>query len=369
MDAERSYQKGTASNPLRSRITALDGLRAFAITAVFIAHDDEHFFNGGLGVDVFFVLSGFLITTLIVTEHESAKDFRYGRFLARRALRLMPALIPVVIFAVLASFLLSGDIGPQTRSAAPLAILYVANWYRALGHQAGLLAHTWSLGVEEQFYLAWPLILGVAYRVRGRRGVMWTALMIAITSTAWRLGLSLSGASVSRIYNGTDTVADQLLIGAVIAMLVTEAPEQLRRAATLAPVALVALVVLMFSQVSDTILFDGGATFVAVCAALVISALVLRTHEPLATMFSRRPVVFLGRISYGLYLWHYPLLLVIRDKVPNVILCGVIAAIASIITASASFWLIEAPVMRWRQRRVGLPIEDNVAIDHVAEIV
>jgi len=347
---------------LSRRITALDGLRALAITAVFVAHDDEKTFaNGGLGVEVFFVLSGFLITSLVVAEYGSVTGFKYRRFLARRFLRLMPALIPVLAFAVFASFVLSGSIDAQTRSAAPFALVYLSNWYRAFGHEAGLLAHTWSLSIEEQFYLVWPLILGLAYGFKGERGVLWTAVTLVAVSTTWRIALTASGASFDRVYNGTDTQADQLLVGCSLALLFRQSPRFVRGFSRLGPVGLVVIVGLMVSQLDDDFFFYVGDTVVAVCAAALISWLVLGGASRLHAAFELAPVVGLGRISYGFYLWHYPIILVVRDRISNVIGCGFAAAILSLGASVASFRFVERPILRWRKRVVSVAVEDQVA--------
>jgi peptidoglycan/LPS O-acetylase OafA/YrhL len=350
-----------ARDVLTRRISALDGLRALAVAGVLAAHLDTGLFNGGFGVDIFFVLSGFLITTLLVAEHEESGGVHYRRFLARRSLRLMPALVSVVIASVLISLVLSSSLGGQTRSAAIPALFYFSNWFREAGGRAGMLAHTWSLSVEEQFYLVWPILLALAYKVKGRRGVLAVALVGVICSTTLRAVLSLSGASFDRIYNGTDTVADQLLIGCSLAITLFEWPRVVKQVGAFAPLALLILVLLMVSHVQPSFTDRGGLTIIAICSAIVIGGLVT-SHERLTSAFSFAPAVAVGRISYGIYLWHYPLVLLVSGKV-GTLATAIIVIPASIVAAAISFRLLETPVLRWRRRAAPEVLEDPVSAD------
>jgi peptidoglycan/LPS O-acetylase OafA/YrhL len=347
----------TSQGLLNKRQPALDGLRTVAVAAVFVAHTDPRFPNGGLGVDVFFALSGFLITTIVIGDVDQEHQFSYRRFLLRRLMRLGPALLAVIAFSLLASLVLHGVIGPQSRRAAPFALFYVANWYRAFGGHAGLLAHTWSLGIEEQFYVAWPIILFVAFRRYGRRGVLWAAVVLAVASTLVRLGLSLDHASDARIYNGTDTEADQILWGCALAIARLEFPGALRRLSVAAIPALVLLIGMMALAEPQAFFFRGGYTLVSICSAVLISSLTLHQAGPLYSFLTLRPVVWLGRISYGIYLWHYPLSLIVRNHVHSVLGVMVVVGALSIAAAAMSFNLIEVPVLKWRERVVSDSVE------------
>jgi peptidoglycan/LPS O-acetylase OafA/YrhL len=199
-------------------LPGLDGVRALAVLGVLLYHADLTWISGGfLGVDVFFVLSGFLITSLLLEEFDRSGRIAFGRFYLGRARRLLPALILmlVVVSAVVAIFF--RDAAASLRADVVASMLYVNNWWYVLNDASyfefigrpPLLKHLWSLAVEEQFYLVWPLMAFVAMRGGGRAAVRWLALGLAVASTAWMIVLSVSNgfpeyADPSRAYFGTD---------------------------------------------------------------------------------------------------------------------------------------------------------------------
>jgi peptidoglycan/LPS O-acetylase OafA/YrhL len=240
-------------------------LRAVAIAGVFAYHLGYGWAAGGyLGVDLFFVLSGFLITSLLVEEWAGSGRIRIGAFWGRRALRLLPAL--VVMLLALGAFLAFFGPGPlvdlhAVRNDAVATVLYVANWHQLFAHQSYFdryaapspLQHTWSLGIEEQFYVIWPIVVLGLLAVARRARLSWRRLGISITGVAaaasagWMAWLTLHGASLNRIYYGTDTRAFDLLCGAVVAWWVAYRPQPSatsRRWLSLATVPAVALLVL-----------------------------------------------------------------------------------------------------------------------------
>ena len=213
------------------RMPGLDGVRAVAVAAVLIFHADPTWLPGGfLGVDVFFTLSGFLITSLLLTELEARGGIRFGRFYQHRAKRLLPAMVAVLIVSSLLAITVAQDAAARLRDDVVASAFYVTNWwYVAHGTsyfdgigRPPLLQHLWSLAVEEQFYLVWPLILYVLWRVGRVRAVRFGAMAGVLASTAWMGWIAVRDGipavtDSGRVYFGTDTHAMTLLAGAVLA--------------------------------------------------------------------------------------------------------------------------------------------------------
>lgn len=276
-------------------VPALDGLRGIAIALVVAFHYFEFPFGGGGGVDLFFVLSGFLITTLLLEERTETGKITLRAFYARRARRLLPALL-----ALLAAF----SVIAVAKGHDPLWDLvrfgfYTGNAVRAftVPPPSGL-EHLWSLAEEEQFYLVWPLLLLVFARTR--RLLM---LTLALTGALilYRAGLAISGASMHRLYFGPDTHADGLTMGAVLAII-------RQRRSLAVPEGLLPWIVGIFTLavlIPDLNTSIGLPPFEIVCAALIAAAV---SGSSLATPLSWSPLVFLGKISYSLYLWHFMLI-------------------------------------------------------------
>ncbi len=298
---------------------ALDGVRALAIVAVIGVHVTV-LPGGGIGVLIFFVLSGFLITSLLLYEQQRYDGVSLRLFYARRALRLFPALALVVLTAlVVALSNLNAPLARPTLHFIPAAVLYVGNWLRARHSYfvGGALAHTWSLSVEEQFYIVWALVLaGLLARGVRLRTIALIALLGAAASDAGKL-IVWSGGTVAgdanRMY-GTDLSGDALMLGGALAIAVLRKPELTRRIARLlvAPATILLAVVIVF--VHPLVLnFGHSRLFEAVvwpmcnvASAIVIAYLVLSPGSVLARALSVRPLRFTGQISYGLYLLALP---------------------------------------------------------------
>jgi peptidoglycan/LPS O-acetylase OafA/YrhL len=366
------------------RLPALDGLRALAVLAVLAYHLDFGWARGGyLGVDLFFVLSGFLITSLLLEEHEDTGALRLGAFWGRRARRLLPALFAMVtavmVFVVLegrygnTSFIAGFDLS-SLRSEALATLLYVANWWQIASQHSYFaqfsapspLQHTWSLAIEEQFYLLWPFVtLGLVARglaERRRLGLI-VSVAIAAASTVLMAVLAFREKDPSRAYYGTDTRIADLAVGTVLAWLTARRPETppgiarwLRAAAPLALAGLLALMVTAGTPggIPDAFMFRGGFLLAAVLCAVVIAD-VRREGSLLAAGFAWRPLVAIGLVSYGIYLWHWPVIVFLSDQSTSLSGAGLLAARLGVIGALtvASYFLVELPVRRgWLPMRL-----------------
>ncbi len=342
---------------------ALDGLRGVAIAAVLTFHSEAFFLVGGfIGVDLFFVVSGFLITTLLVQERRTNGRVDLLGFYARRALRLTPAVLGLLA-ALWAAVLVFGDrfsTGPVLMAKATAAtLLYMANWVLAIGLLDGwpaALGHLWSLAIEEQFYLVWPLILiGCLSTRHPFRTALLVSLSLAAASALWRANLTLEGASFGRRYFGTDTRADGILLGCALGLVVTYKGlpvERVRRAALVFG-GLVLTVALFVANNGANAMHIWGFAVVSVAAA----ALVLGTVEPpraIERVLTWRPLVQLGRISYGLYLWHGVIYYLLHHTASVMVLptpvLGVLEVGLSLIAAVGSYIVIERPALRLKKR-------------------
>lgn len=361
---------------------ALDGLRALAVLAVMLYHADVRWMRGGyLGVDAFFVLSGFLITSLLLHEWRRTGRIALGAFFARRARRLLPALVLMIggVAAYAAWFAPRRQL-VAIRADAIAALAYVANWRQAAS-PAGYfdlfatpspLRHTWSLAVEEQWYLLWPVAMVALLVLCGSRlNRMLTAIVVAaLVSALWAAWLHDPAGDPSRVYYGTDTRAHELLVGAALAVLLFGLAERRaqRPSGDIPPMrewflhgaAVVAagstLMLWMFAGADSRWLYEGGLLLAAVAVALVIAS-VLRERSPLRRALEVRPLVAIGLVSYGLYLWHWPVYLAMtptRTGLDGAALVVVRFAVTAVL-AVASFVLVERPIRKgalrgWRGR-------------------
>ena len=317
--ATDSDAMGTISSPTfrLGRRPALDGMRALAVLAVFAGHAELPLAGGGhLGVDVFFVLSGFLITALLVEEHRETGTTSLRAFIARRARRLLPAFL---VFAAATALIVGPNVTADQRRALFGGLLaslaYVRNWVQITRHtglEGFTQPHLWSLAVEEQFYLVWPLVFLVLSRIRGARNLLVPFAGLFAASTA--LGLFLSNSKADRVSLGTDVRAVQMLAGAIVAVLLTSGLA-MRLPTTLGPLPLDLLlglaivgVVLLDSVLKDRFIREfylrgGIALFGTLVAAFLL--MLLRTPDSAVNRaLAIRPLVFVGAISYSVYLWH-----------------------------------------------------------------
>jgi len=324
------------SSPVRARPSwpALDGLRALAALAV-VAHHAFGLPNGYLGVDIFFVLSGFLITSLLVREREATGRVRLPQFYLRRALRLYPALVTVVVATTLSVFVVRDETG-KLLGAAVAALFYVANIWFVETNYSGLLDHVWTLALEEQFYLVWPPLLALWAWRRPR--------VAAGALVAGAVGVAFLGPW--GFYDRTPGI----LLGAAAALVHRDGALARR----LGPLPLIALGALLLP---DLILPTGrtSALFGLAFLPLVIAC---TGQGVVARILSWRPLREIGRRSYGLYLWHFPLLILATVHLPGEIphwarVWGALAATA--VATVASYQLIELPFLRWKGRLAAKP--------------
>jgi peptidoglycan/LPS O-acetylase OafA/YrhL len=343
----------TEHSPLRYT-AALDGVRALAVLSVIAFHSGLRFAVGGaLGVDVFFVLSGFLITTLMIDEWHASGSTDTKAFYVRRAFRILPALAVCIVGCWIAARLRGGSaLMHATSTGAVAALLFVGNWVRvSRGNQSlGLLNHTWSLGIEEQFYILWPLLTHVILtkgRARALDVLERILVVLVVLVLCWRLVLMISGASPERIYNGTDTRSDALFIGALFAVWRVKGRISVARGWIIVSATAAVLGALAFAQPESALLYGIGLTGFALLAGVLI--LSVTTSD--SWLFRTPPVVWVGRLSYSLYLWHYPVLQMFPRLHMRALYVHSIRLATIIVLAAASHYLVERPFLRLRVKR------------------
>lgn len=336
--------------------SSLDGLRGIAILLVLAGHLNLTGLDSGgwVGVTMFFALSGFLITTILVEEHDRTGGMDFVAFYVRRASRLLPALA-IFLTAVVVWRLAIGateHIKWQTASVA----LYFGNWYRLWAiDDLGPLAHTWSLAIEEQFYLLWPVVLLILLALtRGDRGrIIHLLVGAAVVGMVWRFVLWHDvSSSVDRIYVGTDTRADALLLGAALSISLTSG--RLWTPSRLLTVVAVAAMYPFVWFADGTHLQDQSLIGLAVCSVASVVVVAYAATHP-ARLLALPPLIFFGRISYGLYLWQYPAFVVAGSAAAATINpLGVPAmwwaVLIAILISVASSHLVEQPILAWSRR-------------------
>jgi peptidoglycan/LPS O-acetylase OafA/YrhL len=343
-------------------VPALDGVRGIAVTMVvalhlgyafFPGHSQDLFPGGFLGVDVFFVLSGFLITGILVEERAQTGSLSFRRFYWRRAYRLLPALAVLGVVHLGYTIVVGRPLGPELRSLGSMA-LYFNNWAQAAGWETPAdLDHAWSLSIEEQFYAVWPLAILLLMRSRRRETVVAGILAVAVAAALWRWRLWESS-GFNAAYFRTDARIDNLLIGAAAALAWRWgwiSGVVARRGAAVALPGLLALG-LHLDQERDDEIFRWGLSLAALLGAALVLGAAAGT-SPWNGLLRSRVLVALGRVSYGVYLWHVPVIyLTLRhlERLPApaevaVSLAGTAAAVL------ASWVLVERPLLDRKDRR------------------
>ena len=311
-----------------THLSQLDGLRGLAIVLVVVYHSGyltagwgpRPLPGGFIGVDLFFALSGFLITTLLLGQLERRGRIDFREFWTRRIRRLVPALVFAVAGVVVLIALLGDHVDAATlRNSAIGSVLFVSNWQQAAGwHFQFELSHTWSLAVEAQFYLVWPVVVIVISALRVPRkvfaGIVFGAV-VAVAVHRWRMWTGQ--ANFLPLYIRTDTRADVILLGCLGAMAVSwgwlnHVARTWMRAATIVALGLVAFVCLDF-ETGDSRLYHGWFSIVAISCATIVVAAVLDPEWGLHRWWQQPWLMALGYRSYSLYLWHVPIFLLVAQ--------------------------------------------------------
>jgi peptidoglycan/LPS O-acetylase OafA/YrhL len=358
-----------SATPRAPRYGGLDGLRAIAVLTVILFHLSPGALPGGfLGVDIFFVISGFLITSLLLTEHANTGGIRLGDFWRRRARRLLPALGVLLLVCCSAAWLIGSDLLIGLGQQVLGAVTFSGNWLAIAADRSyfdettpELLRNLWSLAVEEQFYLLWPpavLLLLLARRSWVRVTIVGVA---AVASAVGMAIMFVPGADATRVYYGTDTHSFGLTLGAVLALSAarwsrcsngwTRTPRIVLPMVGLLAIAL--LIAASFVLTPDgTLTYQGGLAAVAVLSALAILGSIV-PGSPLGRALDAQPLRWIGERSYGLYLWHWPVFILVVAALPEVSRAGsggwMLGGIAAAITAAAaaaSYRFIEQPIRR-----------------------
>ena len=360
---------------LPAHVVGLDGVRGVAVLLVFISHfhwilspdpfftkvTPWHFINrtfeaGFMGVDIFFVLSGFLITSLLMKDRSTNRKNLFRRFYRRRALRLLPALYALLI----ANFFVSrwenfpGDIQWRTTWHA---ILFLNNWniVNNFDEAQNDLGHLWSLGIEEQFYLIWPLTIWLLAKLKIPSKMMIPLILFASLGVmAHRTSLWNEGTSWIILYVRTDTRLDSLLIGAMFAYVYRHFQVPSKILNSVATSSFIGLIYIKYVLYKSPFIFEMGYTIIALLAGFIILSVVEGVFF-VQKVFTWRPLTMIGKVSYGLYLWHMPIFLLFGRHVtsgpkPLRILIGIV--IASVVT-SLSWFFIEKPFLNIKNRRYG----------------
>ena len=326
------------------RISQLDGLRALAVSLVVIDHSVPWFAGGGVGVNIFFVLSGYLITSLLLSEREKTGGIRLGMFYTRRALRLYPALVAMLVVTMI--------IGGVALKSVLIAGTYTTNLFMTFAlNSVAPYGHTWSLALEEQFYLLWPLLLPLFVRA-GRQASVTILTILAIASAVW------AQLAVNTVINGNGVItvavfnplwqAHGLLIGCALAFVIRH--RSVPKARILVNVGLVVCVVVaVAASITVGRHWAAGWNLVSEFAAAAAIAGMRDYAAGLARLLTLRPVVWVGERSYAIYLWHLPLITFAIERGYG--RKGILAAWALTALAAAVSWrLVEQPCLRLKER-------------------
>lgn len=374
-----------------ARLPGLDGLRALAVILVVVYHlFPQWWFAGGfIGVDVFFVISGFLITTLLLRERDASGRISLIGFWRRRARRLLPALVLLLLVCSSAAWLIGGDVLVRLGAQIVGALTFSYNWIAILigeGYFGGttpeLFRNLWSLGIEEQFYVLWPLILPLILVLPRAWARVAAAGALAAASAVWMGELVATTDAVSRAYYGTDSHAFGILLGVALAFglhrtlsaptLWMQRTTVRRGAAIVGGAAVLGLIAIALVPPTDSV-----RTFpLTIAAASILSAIAIVAavwpHARLGPALDARPLRWIGERSYGLYLWHWPLLVLlvaaVQGSAPEAgvpVWVGLVTLVLTVVIAEASYRFLETPIRRagfrgtWRAARAKVRVESG----------
>lgn len=337
---------------------ALDGVRAIAVLVVMAGHLN-FIYAGGLGVDIFFVLSGYLITAILLAEFAVTGRIDLKKFYARRALRILPAVILLLlVLNVFAAITQPREHAATLRWDSLGALFYIANWLRAFGRDLGILGHLWSLSIEEQFYLLWPITLAflLSRKLSANQVLVVIGCLIAAVNVD-RICLYRGIESFNRIYNGLDTRADALLVGCALALFADRILST-RIWAGLGIIGAVFVAYVLFlaypvpSNLQVPFGLTIGGTLFALGTAFFLAAIHFNPRAILVRWLALPPLVWTGRISYGLYLWHFPVFTVAGAGFPGLppMQSALLKIVATFCCATVSYYFLERPCLDLKKR-------------------
>ena len=360
------------SNNKSKYLPSIDSLRALAVLAVIIYHVDVNYLPGGfLGVDLFFVLSGYLISSLIIKEYRKTGSLNLYNFYIRRARRLLPAVYFMITVGLVVMVLFNEVLLRKSHLDAIFGYIYSSNWwyifhkldyFDSFGAQSPF-KHLWSLAIEEQFYMVFPLLFLLVNRKKKskdgtyklNKNFLYVVLGLILVSLIAHI-LLFDINNISRIYFGTDTRAFSLLVGVVGAILypmerlhdkVTLQQNMIYSVVSLASIATL-ITVMIYTSEYNTWLYRGGFLLVAILGLIVIISSG-KQHTVMAKLLSFKPVVFIGKISYSLYLWHFPIL-VLTTPVSEIgnpnIFYVILRIILTFVLAIISYAFVETPIRK-----------------------
>ena len=336
---------------------ALDGVRAVAIVLVFLSHAHAPLFEGAFfGVDLFFVLSGYLITSLLLKEYQQSGRLAWGRFYARRFLRLAPALLMFLAAYWLFAPLIWPELDDVNQDVV-VSALYLADYGIAFFDSPNTLLHMWSLSVEEHFYLIWPPLLVLLLAQTPRKQLWRPVLLLVVLMFVWRAYWVAQGQLFYEIFFRFDTRATGMLLGAALAAVAVHRPEWMdalhaRQKYLLWLLPVFPFLVVGFKWDDMGALLWGFALAELTAAAVIIA--VSKQQGALFEMLSLPALVWLGKMSYGIYLWHYPVVRLLRAHMDWAWVVAIGLPISAAL-AALSFYTIERWALTWRDRGARKP--------------
>lgn len=339
------------------RILEFDGLRGIGVICIFLVHAGVPYYTGGyIWVDMFFVLSSFLITALLIKEYDSSGEINLRHFFIKRALRIVPPLfIFLIAYGLFASLLLEPDSRSSALTDGMYALSNISNWIRALGvKEMYYLGHTWSLSLEEQFYVIWPLLLiGLLGLTSSRRQLVFAVLLLALGGALYRAYWALDGLRVVHLYNALDMRVDELMLGAALGIAYASAEtrgwiNRVPRGALRigAYMALALVIYIGFSKHwwhRENFIWLNTVAAVGFC--VVFCDILVSRGGAFSKVLTQPFVLYSGKISYGLYLWHFPIFRAMQAKDLEWYIVLVVGTLLAYVAAAVSFALIEQPMM------------------------
>ena len=358
-------------------VPELDGMRGLAVLAVIMFHARVPWFRGGfIGVDIFFVLSGFLITSLLVQEYNSRQHIDLKNFYMRRVLRLGPALVAfLAIFVSISLLMLDAEKARSNIIDTLITLFYFTNWSWAFQiHPSQPLGHTWSLSIEEQFYIIWPTLLITFLRfTRSRINVIFAVVLLLLSSWLTRICLAAGGASVDRLYDGLDTRGDELLIGCLLGIILSSNlikehhQYQIENVLKfIGPLSVISLLLSsIFMRLSKMYMYYWGFLVIEFSAIIIILDVFISQKSIIKRILLIKPLAWIGKISYGLYLWHYLIFYTMRGLGFRHIVTMTIGTGVTFLVASASYYFLERPFLKLKNRLTPTP-SNNATTSEVA---